>query len=515
MNSIIDLVLNGTLFSIKGLPEKVGNDILYIFTEIVGNTELIEKLKDFPVCKVIEDYGLEYRANLGAKDSNGDIVIPIGFLKQVKEYLINLNYRFNIIQNNNYPPINIEEIELSSHLRSYQKEAALKGLKEKIGIIQLPTGAGKTEINIEILKHCPTQANKLVLVPTKGLLYQTVNSFKNRLGVDIGIIGDGHFDIKEITIGIPNTIDIRLKEQCSLTLNYCKSIYALMVDECHDVISEPRVWRMISQMENKVITIGFSATPWLEGGLGKVMDALLGKVIVEGKVSDFMDAGVIETPIIQYHVVPKPPLPPSLLTRLNKSKRGNGYDMSLMNVLYNTCIVKHKTRNELIVELVKERLAMDSGPIALVVNRVGTSSSKNKKGTKAISHSDILKELIQEKLGLDFPLLHGGTSSNDSKIIVNQLINGEIPGVIAGPAALTNGLDIPCLNAVFLCAGGKKLSDVLQRIGRVLRRFDNNSNKPLVVDFYDNVLYFKNHSEGRIKICRDTYGIDNVKIIEK
>ena len=106
MNSIIDLVLNGTLFSIKGLPEKVGNDILYIFTEIVGNTELIEKLKDFPICKVIENYGLESRANLGAKDSNGDIVIPIGFLKQVKEYLINLNYRFNIIQNNNYPLIN-------------------------------------------------------------------------------------------------------------------------------------------------------------------------------------------------------------------------------------------------------------------------------------------------------------------------------------------------------------------------------------------------------------------------
>lgn len=514
MNSIVDLVLNGTLCSIKGLPEKVANDILYIFTEVVGSVELMEKLKDFPVCKVIEDYGIECRANLGAKDSNGDIVIPIGFLKQVKEYLIGLNYRFNILGPNNYPGVNLDELELSTHLRPYQKEAVLKVLEDKIGIVQLPTGAGKTEINIEVLKHCPAQANKLVLVPTKVLLHQTVNSFKNRLGVDIGIIGDGHFDIKEITIAIPNTIDIRLKEQCPYTIKYCKSIYALMVDECHDVISEPRVWRMISQMDNKVVTVGFSATPWLESGMGKVMDALLGKVIVEGKVSDFMDAGVIETPIIQYHVVPKPPLPPSLLSRLSKSRAGNGYDMSLMNVLYNTCIVKHKARNELIVELVKERIAIDSGPIALVVNRVGTSSTKNKKGSKAISHSDILKELIQERLGLDFPLLHGGTSSNDSKDIVSKLIKGEIPGVIAGPAALTNGLDIPCLNAVFLCAGGKKLSDVLQRIGRVLRRFDNN-NKPLVVDFYDNVLYFRNHSEGRIKICRDTYGIDNVEIIER
>lgn len=511
MSSIIDLVLTGNLCHVKGIPDKIGEDILYMFTEVSGDVDLIERIKDFPVYKVLENYGLECRAYLGAKDSNGDVIVPLGFISKIKKYLEELGYTFNIIRDNKFPLPEGSKSNLATHLRDYQKDAVLKALDTKVGIIQLPTGSGKTEINIEILRQCPPGMNKLILVPTKVLLHQTVNSIKNRLGIDVGIIGDGKFDIKEITVAIPNTIDIRLKESCPETLQYCKSIYALMVDECHDVISEPRVWRMISLMSNKVMTIGFSATPWLERGLGKVMDALLGYVIVEGKVTEFMDAGVIETPIIKYYPVPKPPLPPKLLSLMGAS-RGGGYSMKLMNILYNLCVVNHKARNELIVRLVEERMSIDPGPIALVVARVGTSG--NSKSKKTTSHSIILRDMLMERLGIEFPLLHGGTSSKESQVIVSQLIRREIPGVIAGPAALTNGLDIPCLNAVFLCAGGKKLSDVLQRIGRVLRKFEDSDNRPLVVDFYDNVLYFRSHSEGRIKICKDTYGIDNVKIIE-
>lgn len=509
MSSIIDLVINGTLCSIKGLPPKVSDDILYIFTELTGDTELIDKIKNFPIYHVLDNYGYECRIYLGAKDSNGDIVIPRGFLSKVIPYLEKLNYRLNIITPNHLPLPELKIEDLAPHLRDYQKEAVVKAIKEKIGIIPLPTGTGKTEISIEILRQCPKGVNKLVLVPTRTLLYQTVEAIKNRLNIEVGIIGDSKFDIREITVAIPNTLDIRLKEQCPETINYCKSIYSLLVDECHDIISEPRVWRIVSLMENKVISIGLSATPWLESGMGKIMDALLGTVLLECKVADFMDAGVIETPIIKFYTVPRPPIPPSLLARVKRMSIESSY-----NILYNTCIVQHKTRNNLIVELVRERLKTDSGPIALVVNRVGTSNNTKTKGKKVISHSDILRNLIIEKLGVNFPLLHGGTSSSESRKIVGQLIKGELPGVIAGPAALTNGLDIPCLNSIFLCAGGKKQSDVLQRIGRVLRRFGSDGNRPLVVDFYDNIMYFRTHSENRLNVCRDTYGIDNVEIID-
>lgn len=516
MSGVIDLVITGTLCHVKGLPDKVADDILYIFTEVVGDLELIERIKNFPVCKLLGDSGLESRAYLGAKDSNGDIILPIGFLNRVKSYLLSLNFRFNVIRDISHPVLEVQGIKLAEHLRSYQVEAVTKALETQIGIIQLPTGSGKTEIMMEILRQSPSGVNKLILVPTKVLLHQTVKAISERLGISVGVIGDGKFEVGEVTVAIPNTIDIRLKEGCSSTVEYCASIHALMVDECHDVISEPRVWRMISLMTNKVITLGFSATPWLENGINNIMTALLGSVIVEGKVSDFMDSGVIETPIIRYYEVPKPPLPPSIITRMTKARSG-GYDGNLLALLDNVCIVSHKARNELIVKLVGERLKLDSGPIALVVNKVGTSNSdkltSKGKPRKVISHSDILRDLILEQLGVEFPLLHGGTSSNDSKRIVEQLIAGELPGVIAGPAALTNGLNIPCLNTIFLCGGGKKSSDVLQRVGRVLRRFGSNSNRPLVVDFFDNVLYFKSHSEKRLKVCQDTYGRDNVKII--
>jgi superfamily II DNA or RNA helicase len=72
------------------------------------------------------------------------------------------------------------------------------------------------------------------------------------------------------------------------------------------------------------------------------------------------------------------------------------------------------------------------------------------------------------------------------------------------------GVDIPELDALILAGSGKSSGRALQRIGRVIR-LSKGKEKAVVVDFFDNCKYLKDHSESRIKIYESEPGFNIIK----
>ena len=76
--------------------------------------------------------------------------------------------------------------------------------------------------------------------------------------------------------------------------------------------------------------------------------------------------------------------------------------------------------------------------------------------------------------------------------------SGEIDVLIASKI-FDQGVDIPQLDALILAGSGKSSGRALQRIGRVIRKNEGKV-RAIVVDFYDNAKYLRDHSEVRKKV---------------
>jgi superfamily II DNA or RNA helicase len=122
----------------------------------------------------------------------------------------------------------LKEVDLSfcGSLRPYQQEAIDKAEHKSFGVIEAGTGSGKTVMALALLarRRQPT----LVIVHTKELLYQWQDRVQQFLGVEAGLVGDGHFEIATVTIAIVNTARKRVSE-------LFPHFGQLIVDECHRV----------------------------------------------------------------------------------------------------------------------------------------------------------------------------------------------------------------------------------------------------------------------------------------
>jgi len=58
--------------------------------------------------------------------------------------------------------------------------------------------------------------------------------------------------------------------------------------------------------------------------------------------------------------------------------------------------------------------------------------------------------------------------------------------VLLSTSVLDEGVDISNIDTLILAAGGKSMRQVIQRIGRALRKKKNKENKATIFDFEDN-----------------------------
>ena len=414
-------------------------------------------------------------------------------------------YKFNSISNIEEMNKELPSIKpLLKSMRGYQEESVNKAFLHKRGIISIGTGGGKTRIISELIhQYIGANLRIVVLVPTINLLSQTFEEVKiyNEDSLDIGRLGGGKVELdKEITIAIPDTLYSRRKDVD--IQSFLRDIDILLVDEVHLMMS-PTCCYVYSKMVHTKVRIGLSATPQFN----LLMEGMFGPVLYEKSPEELINNSVIECPEVVFYKVKPRFLTGNIgswITNRSITDRKGKFSPMKYSILSNELIIKHQSRNELIVDIAFKALQDNRGPLIIVVNKVDSE----------VNHPTYLLPLLKERLGIDVPVIKGSNSA--SKLLIKDLKEGRLQIAIAGPKILQVGTDIPILNCVILAGEGKDASTLIQQIGRALRGHQSKTGRrPLIISFMDTQFPFANQALSRWDTCVKVYGRDNVSLLEE
>lgn len=365
------------------------------------------------------------------------------------------------------PPIETRLTSLQSNikLRGHQQAVLTVTETEERGIIHHPTGAGKTEVMIA-LAHSIGRPG-LVLVHRKDLMYQTMQRFQETLGCGeetIGIIGDGHWEPRIITIATFQTLYARVKERLPEVERWLREeIIQVHVDEAHHLPAKSYE-RVMAELWAARWRLGYSATPDKEGDLETFFKVagFLGPTIHKVTPDELVREGYV-VPVDVFMIG----MPSSPVTYKNWPEA----------VQYG--IVENPTRNGMIVDLANHLAQTGSGPVVILVER--------------LAHGEHLAHM----LGVGF--MAGGTPSAERQQAWDDLREGRRHIIVASVIA-DEGLDIPPLAYLILAGGGKAPHRTIQRIGRGTRT-SKGKDRLYVFDFMDEGKYLAKHAKRR----RQTY----------
>jgi len=380
---------------------------------------------------------------------------PTGLVPMVADALVKKGYTLEFIDHTKtlgHSEIT-EDMLNGITLRDYQMEAIETLINKKRGVAKMATNSGKTEVMAGIIKSLRIP-NTLIVVHTKELLYQTRERLKERLGIEVGIIGDGLKNILPVTVGMVQTLHNKASEIPELGV-----VQLLMVDECHH-ISSNQMLDVLQQVSGSY-RFGFSGTPLVYDVLSdmKLLGAT-GDVVYEISNDFLIKHGYSATPTVIIHTI--------------EDYSVDNWEMEYQPA-YTTHIVNNEARNKVIVDISKEA----KGIVLILVNR--------------IEHGLALQKAIKGSV-----FVNGSDSTEFRKETIQAMRTSKFGIYIATPI-YDEGVDIPAVDTVIMAAGGKSHVKLLQRIGRGMRRKEG-ANQLVIHDFLDDTnMYLLTHSEERIE----------------
>jgi superfamily II DNA or RNA helicase len=160
-------------------------------------------------------------------------------------------------------------------LRTHQLQAVEAWMQTRRGCLVMPTGTGKTEVAIELLRRLNTTA--LIVAPVRDLMYQWHRRLLERTGYDAGILGDNLYRLKPITI---TTYDSAYIHAATVGNQFQFVIY----DECHHLPGPQR--SDAARMMAAPFRLGLTATIERRDGRHRLLDELIGPVVYRQEIDD-------------------------------------------------------------------------------------------------------------------------------------------------------------------------------------------------------------------------------------
>lgn len=358
---------------------------------------------------------------------------------------------------------------LPVELRDYQKEAIESVLKERAGLVCVPTGGGKTFIGVGIIGRVDAK-KYLYLVHRQELLLQVYYWLKECFGEEqVGRVGAGYNERdKKVIAGMVQSLVTKVKKKD--WRQFFKDVEVLIIDEAHHSISVSyRV--LIDSMDNLRVKVGLTGTPPSYDTLeGLRMLGVLGKVIYKVDLQLLIERGYVVGPKAfmykgKWYVGLK-----KYWREINWKQFGS--ERKFWSIVRDKGIVNNEERNKTIADLVRGK----EGVLVIV---------------DMIEHGRKLQELI------GCPFVWAG--ADDRFVLFEKFRRGEIPVLICSPV-LEEGVDVRGIKAVVIASGGKSKRKLLQRIGRGMRTMKGKVNVE-VIDFYDDEIpLLERHSKKRLKV---------------
>lgn len=412
-------------------------------------------------------YSDAYRAgNWDGKVSLYDVSnrsFPSGLLQTVVQALYIGGYMTSVEMATSAPQ-RLFEWTFVGTLRPYQADAATAALKYGRGIVQVPTGGGKTVIMCKVIADLGLRT--LVLVHTKDLLYQNKAKIEALIGgiEKVGQVGDGIFELGDVTVATVHSIsgkvggmdlskvslseydeddvlvvktEARTDVRTDELLDYLRTVDVVCIDEAHHTPAT-MTYNVVQSMD-AYHRFGLSATPWRDDCKDIMITAAIGDTVYSVNTSKLIEMGYLVAPVIHIARIPPVHFPRS----------------AKFSTVYSKYITNNDTRNKVIAAIARREVSASRQVLILVTK---------------IRHGNILSK--QYLPDIENRFLTGGERGTKRKELLHEFARRDYPLLIATTLA-DEGLDIPTLDTVILAGGGKSTTRTLQRIGRAIRLHDD------------------------------------------
>jgi superfamily II DNA or RNA helicase len=161
-------------------------------------------------------------------------------------------------------------------LRAYQQTALDDWLDaDRRGVVELPTGSGKTVIGLAAIAACSTPT--LVVVPTVDLLQQWRRELRNEFDVPVGQFGGGAQRQESLTVATYDSAYLRAEE-------VGEEFGLVIFDEVHHLGGEG--YRDIARLFAAPARLGLTATFERPDGAHRVIEEIVGPVVARASVDD-------------------------------------------------------------------------------------------------------------------------------------------------------------------------------------------------------------------------------------
>lgn len=380
-----------------------------------------------------------------------DLILPYGTLQDlVEQFGVNrLEYHF----------ANADYVDYKADipLYDYQKEAVEAMYWKHGGILHSPAGSGKTQMAIALIAKYGERA--LWLTHTKDLLMQSKERAERYIDPSlIGTITEG-----KVNIGVGITF-ATVQTMCRLNLSLYKDVWdVIVVDECHRIAGTPTSVTQFSRVLNGLAArhkFGLSATIHRADGLIKSTFALIGDVsytVPEEAVSD---------KIVRVGILPIP-------TGVGISTKCMNPDGTLNYTKLIGYLCENEERNNLILN-------------CIVQNRDKSSLILSDR----LEHLHNLIEALPLPMQEYAVMVSGKMTSKKGKEERAQAIeymrSGKKKYLFATYSLAKEGLDIPCLERLYMATPQKDYAVITQSIGRIARTFPGKQD-PVCYDFVDSI----------------------------
>lgn len=365
-------------------------------------------------------------------------------------------------------PIEVD-YDTSVPLYDYQEEAVNAMIAAKYGILQSAAGSGKTQMGIALAVKLKRRT--LWLCHTLDLIRQSKERAELYMSEDlIGTITEGKVSLgKGITFATIQTM-------CKLDLPQYRDYWdCIITDEVHRVSGSPTAVTQYQMVLNSLSArhkYGLSATVHRADGMIQATYALVGKVAYQ-----VPDEAVADK-IMKVGIYP-------VGTGVEISREALNTDGTLNYTKLITYLTGNRTRNELIASCIERR------PSLILSDR--------------LNHLEELMSLLPEDMQKDAVMVSGKMTSKAGKAKREQAISDMRSGrkqyLFATYSLAKEGLDIPCLERLYLATPQKDYAIVTQSVGRIARTFEGKAD-PIAYDFVDNIGYLVKSYKKRCSTYR-------------
>jgi superfamily II DNA or RNA helicase len=356
-------------------------------------------------------------------------------------------------------------------LRDYQQSALPPSIAEEQGMLIAPAGSGKTEIGMALIAEI--QQPTLWLTHTTDLLEQATRRAKAALGISgkqLGAYGSGKRQLgTHLTVATVQTLAKMTEAQLT---EFGKNFGMVIVDEAHRAaagIETMKSFERVLSYMPAYYRFGLTASEHRSDGLMETVYHIIGPKFHE----------IFREAIPEYLIVPSVQF---IYTGWTWSYDQSKYDRLPFSLMLSE-MSEDARRNEL---LVRNILQYGVGHMNLILGDTlaGLQLLRNEVAEIAGDHRCVF--------------IHGGTPKKERTKAVADMRHGKKQFMFATYALAKEGLDIPCLDRLFLTTPKKDRTVVEQSIGRISRPFEGKADA-IVYDYVDSHPLCLRHARERIK----------------